>query len=109
MTTDTRILRQQQRPGRWKKSCRETAAPRRRSRENRTDRYQDRRLLALFFDMTSMPPADVARVNPPSSFWNRNSRVDLVSIMTFANKLKVVESSPTIASASSPRCANDAG
>src|SRR6185369_5814776 len=56
-------------------------------------RYQDRRLLALFFDMSSMSQPDQIRARESAIKFleSQMTSSDLVSIMTFANKLKVVE------------------
>jgi VWFA-related protein len=54
-------------------------------------RYQDRRLLVLFFDLSSMPPADQIRAQEAGlKFIDRQlTASDMVSIMTFATRLQV--------------------
>ncbi len=56
-------------------------------------RYKDRRLLALLFDFSSMPPADQIRAQQAGLKFLRQHMTpsDLVSILTFANDLKVVQ------------------
>jgi len=56
-------------------------------------RYKDRRLLALLFDFSSMPPADQIRSQQAGLKFLRQYMTpnDLVSIMTFGNDLKVVQ------------------
>src|SRR6266478_847947 len=53
-------------------------------------RYQDRRLLALFFDFTSMPQPDQIRARESAIKFleSQMTSSDMVSIMTFSNKLK---------------------
>ncbi len=54
-------------------------------------KYQDRRLLVLFFDFTSMPPADQIRAQEAGLKFiaERMTAADLVSIMTFTNRLRI--------------------
>lgn len=54
-------------------------------------RYQDRRLLVMFFDFSSMPPADQHRANKAAIEFieKKMSPADLVSVMTFGSALKV--------------------
>ncbi len=62
--------------------------------ESATDlRYRNRRLLVLFFDMTSMPIADQIRAQTAALKFLRTqiTRSDLMAVMTFSNDLKVVE------------------
>ncbi len=56
-------------------------------------RHQDRRLLALFFDFSSMPQGDQVRAKDAAIKFleTQMTSADLVSIMTFANKFQVVE------------------
>jgi VWFA-related protein len=56
-------------------------------------RHQDRRLLALFFDFSSMAQADQVRARDAAEKFLKTQMTssDLVSIMTFANKFQVVE------------------
>lgn|ERR1043166_2627473 len=56
-------------------------------------RYQDRRLLALFFDLTSMQPGEQVRAQQAAIKFLQSQMTtsDLVSIMTFSTKLRVVE------------------
>jgi VWFA-related protein len=56
-------------------------------------KYKDRRLMVLFFDMTSMPIADQIRAQTAAlKFLNSQMTAsDLVAIMTFSTDLKVVE------------------
>ncbi|MBI3679703.1 MAG: VWA domain-containing protein [Acidobacteria bacterium] len=53
--------------------------------------YQDRRLMVLFFDLSSMPPADQIRAGRSAQkFIEQQMRpADIVAIMTFATTLKV--------------------
>jgi VWFA-related protein len=53
--------------------------------------YQDRRLMVMFFDMSSMPPQDQLRAQKAAlKFLNEQmTAADMVSIMTFATKLDV--------------------
>ncbi len=54
-------------------------------------RYQDRRLLVLFFDFSSMPPADQIRAQEAGlKFVEKQlTASDLVSVMTFSTRLQV--------------------
>ncbi len=54
-------------------------------------RYQDRRLMVLFFDFSSMPPADQIRAQKSGLKFlsEQMSASDLVSIMTFSQRLRV--------------------
>jgi VWFA-related protein len=56
-------------------------------------RYQDRRLLTLFFDLSSMQPGEQVRAQQAAIKFLQTQMTasDLVSIMTFGNRLKVVE------------------
>jgi VWFA-related protein len=56
-------------------------------------RHQDRRLLALFFDFSSMAQLDQVRAKEAAIKFleTQMTSSDLVSIMTFANKFQVVE------------------
>src|SRR5215467_11848609 len=53
--------------------------------------YQDKRLMVMFFDFSSMPPVDQIRAQKAAlKFLNTQMTAsDLVSIMTFANALEV--------------------
>ena len=56
-------------------------------------KYQDRRLMGLFFDMSSMDALEQARAQEAAIKWvqTQMTAADLVSIMTFGSKFKVVE------------------
>ena len=56
-------------------------------------RYKDRRLMVFFFDMSSMPQEDQLRAqqNALKFLETQITPADMVSIMTFSNKLQVVE------------------
>lgn len=56
-------------------------------------RYKDRRLLVLFFDFSSMQPAEQIRAQKSAlDFVDKNlTESDLVSIMAFSTKLKVMQ------------------
>ena len=56
-------------------------------------RYRDRRLLVLFFDMTSMPIQDQIRAQNAALKFLRTqmTRSDLMAMMTFSSDVKVVE------------------
>jgi VWFA-related protein len=56
-------------------------------------RFQDKRLIALFFDFSSMPPADQLRAqNAAIKFLNTQMTAsDMVGIMTFSALFKVVQ------------------
>ena len=53
--------------------------------------YQDRRLMVMFFDFSSMPPADQLRAQKSALTFleSQMTSADMVSIMTFATKLEV--------------------
>ena len=56
-------------------------------------RHQDKRLMTLFFDFSSMPQGDQVRARDAAIKFlsSQMTNSDMVSIMTFANKLTVVE------------------
>jgi len=56
-------------------------------------KYKDRRLLVMFFDMTSMPLADQFRAQTAAEKFLKTqmTKSDLMAIMTFSNDVKVVE------------------
>ena len=56
-------------------------------------RYRDRRLLVLFFDMSSMPQADQLRAQEAALRFidTQMAPSDLVAIMAFSNRLHVLE------------------
>jgi VWFA-related protein len=56
-------------------------------------RYRNRRLLVLFFDMTSMPIADQIRAQRAALKFLRTQMTpsDLMAVMTFSSDMKVVE------------------
>ena len=56
-------------------------------------RYKDKRLMVLFFDMTSMPIQDQIRAQAAAKKFLRTQITpsDLVAIMTFTNDINVVE------------------
>lgn len=56
-------------------------------------KYKDRRLLVLFFDMTSMPIPDQVRSQKEAQKFLKNQMTpsDLVAIMTFSSDVKVVQ------------------
>ena len=56
-------------------------------------RHQDRRLLALFFDFSSMQQGDQVRAKDSAIKFleTQMTSSDMVSIMTFANKFQVIE------------------
>jgi VWFA-related protein len=56
-------------------------------------KYRDRRLLVMFFDMTSMPIQDQMRAQNGALKFLRTqmTRSDLMAIMTFSSDVKVVE------------------
>ena len=56
-------------------------------------RYKDRRLLVMFFDFSSMPQEDQFRAQSSALKFldTQITAADMVSIMTFSNKLQVVE------------------
>ena len=55
--------------------------------------YKDRRLMVLFFDMTSMPIPDQIRAQTAAEKFLKTqiTKSDLVAIMTFSNDINVVE------------------
>jgi VWFA-related protein len=56
-------------------------------------KYKDRRLMVLFFDMTSMPISDQIRSQTAAEKFIKTQMTpsDLVAIMTFSNDINVVE------------------
>ncbi len=56
-------------------------------------KYKDKRLMVLFFDMTSMPLGDQVRAQTAATKFLKTqiTKSDLVAIMTFSNDIKVVE------------------
>ena len=56
-------------------------------------KYQDRRLLVMFFDLTSMPIQDQIRAQTAAQQFLKSSvtKSDLLAIMTFSNELKVLQ------------------
>lgn len=56
-------------------------------------KYQDRRLMVMFFDMTSMPVADQIRAQDAALKFIKSQMTpsDLMAVMTFKNDLKVVQ------------------
>lgn len=56
-------------------------------------RYRDRRLLVLFFDFSSMEPAEQIRAQQAALKFIREQMApsDLVAVMSFANRLRVLE------------------
>jgi VWFA-related protein len=56
-------------------------------------RFQDRRLIVLFFDLASMQPAEQARAqrNAVKFIETQMTVADMVSIMTFSSALRIVE------------------
>ena len=60
---------------------------------NNPIRYQDRRLLCLFFDMTSMDPPEQLRAQEAAIKFLRSQMTssDLVEIMTYTTAMKVVQ------------------
>ena len=60
---------------------------------NNPIRYQDRRLLCLFFDMTSMDPPEQLRAQEAAIKFLRSQMTssDLVEIMTYSTAIKVVQ------------------
>jgi VWFA-related protein len=56
-------------------------------------RYQDRRLLVLYFDLSSMPAEDQIRARTAAEKFIREKMtpVDLVAIMSFSSELKVLQ------------------
>jgi VWFA-related protein len=58
-----------------------------------TARHQDKRLMTLFFDFSSMPQPDQVRARDSAVKFlsSQMTASDMVSIMTFGNRLQVVE------------------
>ncbi|HSR09320.1 MAG TPA: VWA domain-containing protein [Bryobacteraceae bacterium] len=56
-------------------------------------RFQDRRLIGLFFDMTSMQPLEQARAQEAAVKWiqSQMTAADLVGIMTFGSKFRMIQ------------------
>ena len=56
-------------------------------------KYKDKRLMVLFFDMTSMPLPDQLRAQTAATKFVKTQMTpsDLMAIMTFSNDIKVVE------------------
>ncbi|MGO9256704.1 MAG: VWA domain-containing protein [Bryobacteraceae bacterium] len=56
-------------------------------------KYQDRRLMVMFFDMTSMPLNDQIRAQTAAEKFLKSqmTKSDLMAIMTFSNDINVVE------------------
>ena len=56
-------------------------------------KYKDKRLLVMFFDMTSMPIADQMRAQTAAKKFIRTQMTpsDLMAVMTFSSDVKVVE------------------
>ncbi len=56
-------------------------------------KFQDKRLLALFFDFSSMPQTDQVRAIDAGEKFVREqlTTTDLVAIMTFSNRFKIVQ------------------
>ena len=56
-------------------------------------RFQDRRLIGLFFDMTSMQPLEQARAQEAAVKWvqSQMTTADLVGVMTFGSKFRMVQ------------------
>ena len=56
-------------------------------------KYKDRRLMVMFFDMTSMPIDDQNRAQKAAEKFLKTqmTKSDLMAIMTFSNDIKVVE------------------
>jgi VWFA-related protein len=56
-------------------------------------KYKDRRLLVMFFDMTSMPIGDQIRAQTAAEKFLKTqmTKSDLMAIMTFSSDIKVVE------------------
>jgi len=55
-------------------------------------RYEDKRLIGLFFDLSSMQPLEQVRARDAAIRYlqSQMTRADMVSIMTFSSKFKVV-------------------
>ena len=56
-------------------------------------RFQDRRLIGLFFDMTSMQPLEQARAQEAAVKWiqSQMTAADLVGVMTFGSKFEMLQ------------------
>ena len=56
-------------------------------------RFQDRRLIGLFFDMTSMQPLEQARAQEAAVKWiqSQMTAADLVGVMTFGSKFRMIQ------------------
>ena len=56
-------------------------------------RFQDRRLIGLFFDMTSMQPLEQARAQEAAIKWvqSQMTAADLAGVMTFGSKFRMVQ------------------
>jgi VWFA-related protein len=56
-------------------------------------RFQDHRLIGLFFDMTSMQPLEQARAQEAAIKWiqTQMTAADMVGIMTFGSKFRMVQ------------------
>jgi VWFA-related protein len=56
-------------------------------------RFQDRRLIGLFFDMSSMQPLEQARAQEAAVKWiqSQMTAADLVGVMTFGSKFKMIQ------------------
>src|SRR5665213_338325 len=56
-------------------------------------RFQDRRLIGLFFDMSSMQPLEQARAQEGAVKWiqSQMTAADLVGVMTFGSKFRMVQ------------------
>ncbi len=56
-------------------------------------KYKDRRLMVMFFDMTSMPLADQIRAQTAAEKFVKTqmTKSDLMAVMTFSSDIKVVE------------------
>jgi VWFA-related protein len=69
----------------YKRLTRTSIAPEDTQRDTGKSRYQGRRLIALYFDMTTMPPEDQLRaINAAETFIRKQmTAVDLISIMRY--------------------------
>jgi len=56
-------------------------------------KYKDKRLMVMFFDMTSMPLADQVRAQTAATKFVKTqmTKSDLMAIMTFSSEIKVME------------------
>lgn len=56
-------------------------------------RFQDRRLIGLFFDMSSMQPLEQARAQEAAVKWiqSQMTAADLVGVMTFGGKFRMIQ------------------